>query len=411
MSEEHSKYSGSLASAVTVLIGEGHEGPYWDFKLQWHADNAQLVHDIICLANNPTSERAYLIFGVADDSFEVIGILEHPENRKNTQQLIDTLHNVKWATTFPTVGVSTILIKGRELDVVTIDSDASAAPYYLNTDFGKGKGTVRAGAIYTRTQDVNTAKNETATSLVTEQLWRRRFGIDRTPLERLQSLIRSPSDWKFTYPVQERDNEGFAYSYYHTMFPEFTFVRVHNDNKDAYEYPMLISPFFKAPSWWDVRFYYHQTMIYETTGYYSDYLYIAIPKLASINRLPNIRDVENSFSYSYYIDGSINESLTKFELDTTKEGLSGKAESNTLKTVVPTFRSEAERNVFEGWLQSHWSYLDKAKKSFVMHFKQPSIPDGRYKESYADDLVQQAISSAALVRLLKEWRLTSHDSG
>ena len=139
MDEEHSKYSGSLESAVTVLIEEGHEGSYWDFKLQWHADNAQLVHDIICLANNPTSERAYLIFGVADDSFEVIGILEHPENRKNTRQLIDTLHNVKWATTFPTVGVSTILIKGRELDVVTIDSDASAAPYYLNTDFGEGK--------------------------------------------------------------------------------------------------------------------------------------------------------------------------------------------------------------------------------------------------------------------------------
>lgn len=37
-----------------MLIGRGAEGRYWDFKQSWHSNNADLLKDIICMANNTT---------------------------------------------------------------------------------------------------------------------------------------------------------------------------------------------------------------------------------------------------------------------------------------------------------------------------------------------------------------------
>ena len=49
---------------IEVLIEKKSEGEYWDFKQQDHANKSDLLHDILCLANNPARRDAYLIFGV-----------------------------------------------------------------------------------------------------------------------------------------------------------------------------------------------------------------------------------------------------------------------------------------------------------------------------------------------------------
>lgn len=403
MADQKNNSQHMLIEIVSSLIRTGHEGASWDFKLKWHDSNAELVHDIICLANNPEGVRAYLIFGVGDDNYEIAGLEEHSENRKNTQQLVDTLHNANWATTFPTVRVSSIKLSGKTLDVITIDPDNLAIPYYLSKDFGKGKQTVRAGAIYSRNQDVNTARNETSTPLTTEQLWRRHFALDKTPLQKLTELIKKPSEWKFTSPIKDRDNEAFAYSYYHETFPEFTFARVHNEEKYAYEYPMLVSPFFDKPYWWDARFYYHQTMIYETTGYYSDHLYIAAPEISVLKDPTGQHTLTNPLAYYYYLSGSINESLTKFELDESKEGSSASEDYRRLMETIPVFNSPEEKGDFEDWLNKNWGDFSKRCDSMGNRYAPPRIPAGRYIESYADDLVKQANMSAAIVEMLDEW--------
>ncbi len=47
---------GSLLSRIQEeapkLIALKREGAYWDFKKEWHKDNSELIHDILCLANN-----------------------------------------------------------------------------------------------------------------------------------------------------------------------------------------------------------------------------------------------------------------------------------------------------------------------------------------------------------------------
>ena len=51
---------------IRQLIELSAEGEYWDFKQQWHSNNAELLHDIICMANNLVNRDAYIIVGVAD---------------------------------------------------------------------------------------------------------------------------------------------------------------------------------------------------------------------------------------------------------------------------------------------------------------------------------------------------------
>ena len=81
-----------LPSLVTRLIGTNREATHWDFKRIWHKNNADLIHDIICLANNPKGHIGLLIIGVDDGAeHELIDVEEYSENRKDSQKITDLL--------------------------------------------------------------------------------------------------------------------------------------------------------------------------------------------------------------------------------------------------------------------------------------------------------------------------------
>ena len=42
----------SFKEEVLRLIAFRQEGEYWDFKKEWHKNKSDLLHDIICMANN-----------------------------------------------------------------------------------------------------------------------------------------------------------------------------------------------------------------------------------------------------------------------------------------------------------------------------------------------------------------------
>ena len=88
----------SLYEEISELIDLKTEGDYWDFKVQWHENKADLLHDIICMANNLANRDAYLIIGVSDSKHEDgVRIKGVPEvNRKSQQNLIDFLKNIKF---------------------------------------------------------------------------------------------------------------------------------------------------------------------------------------------------------------------------------------------------------------------------------------------------------------------------
>ena len=66
---------------IQRLIEKKSEGEFWDYKQKWYEANADMLHDIICMANNLANRDAYIIIGVSDNG-EILGVPK--ENRKKS---------------------------------------------------------------------------------------------------------------------------------------------------------------------------------------------------------------------------------------------------------------------------------------------------------------------------------------
>ena len=108
---------------ITKLIWLKQEGPYWDFKRQWYkkGDEGDMLHDILCMANNLENRDAYIIIGVDEEQdYSLVEVQEDPY-RRNTQMLTDFLRDKKFAGDIrPVVTVESILVTGITIDVIVI---------------------------------------------------------------------------------------------------------------------------------------------------------------------------------------------------------------------------------------------------------------------------------------------------
>ncbi|MDR0489279.1 MAG: ATP-binding protein [Propionibacteriaceae bacterium] len=155
-----------LADVVLSLISDCREGGYWDFKKQWPL-GAELLHDIICMANNLEDRDAYIIIGVNEaNGFAVVGV-ENDQGRRNTNDLTNFLRYKKFQGGMrPTALVQTFTLVGHQVDVLIV-KNTSHTLYLITEDFteapaGARPRTVRANSIYTRVQDANTPIDKTA---------------------------------------------------------------------------------------------------------------------------------------------------------------------------------------------------------------------------------------------------------
>lgn len=225
-----SYYIEELTETVENLIRTNREDDWWDFKECHHDDKAAMLHDIICLANNRADRDAYLIIGVRDKTFEIIGV-ENDPNRKNQQNIVDFLRTKNFAGQLrPRVEVHTIWLDSHEVDVLII-KNSTDTPYYLidnytdnkvNSDTSKKGKTVQAYYIYTRVLDNNTPINKSADVRDIEYLWKKRFGLLQTPLDQVKILLKSPEQWA------EEDSR-----YYHKLFPQFTISIEYEEDEDG----------------------------------------------------------------------------------------------------------------------------------------------------------------------------------
>lgn len=211
--ERNGEIMDNLKEEIQALIDLKAEGDYWDFKEEW-PDKSDLLHDIICMANNLVNHDAYIIIGV-NDKKEICGVSK--TNRKNQQMLIDFLKDKPFNLGCrPTVYVRTIELE-NEIDVIIIKNSKNV-PYYLVSDY---QGIFR-NQIYTRVGDTNTSKKSSADFNNIEYLWRKRFGLDLTPFEKAKYLLQDSKQW---YPVgTDGLHSSIRYygKFYNKQFPEFT---------------------------------------------------------------------------------------------------------------------------------------------------------------------------------------------
>ena len=101
-------------------------------------------------------------------------------------------------------------IDGALVDVLIIE-DEPKKPYHLVEHIGR----VRAHHMYTRVCDVNTPVDASAPPHEIERMWRERFGLDESALDRARRFLSEPTAWLI------REEDGFVCCH-HDVFPEFT---------------------------------------------------------------------------------------------------------------------------------------------------------------------------------------------
>lgn len=373
----------SLKNKILQLITLKQEGEYWDFKKEWHINKSDLLHDIICMANNPSSNDGLIVIGIDEETDFTVCDITNDSNRRKTQDMVTFLHDKKFAGGIrPTVYVQSLSIAKKTIDVIVIHNDRNT-PYYLTESY---QG-VFANNIYSRIMDTNTPKNASADINIVEKLWKKRFGIDATALERAHLFLQKPCDW-----VDSDDGKKF-YKY----APEFTLEDISaEDSRDGYEF-YLFNQCDSRPHWYDINIYYHQTLLYSLGGVALDggRCFTSTPRM---DGFPLYKDSYHHWdvSYKYFIKDSIEYTIHQFYItDSMDEELT--ARQRFLECIL-IFDSELERTLFKEFvIQNYGTYdIDTYNDSL------PYFPE---LEGYImDKFKKEYLQSQLLQQMLKDFR-------
>lgn len=125
----------SFETEVRQLIGLQQEGEYWDFKKEWHQNKADLLHDIICMANNLSNQDGLIIIGVDEENdYSICDVINDP-NRRKTQDIVSFLREKKFAGGIrPTAYVQPVTLWKKTIDIIVIRNDRNT-PYYLTEQY------------------------------------------------------------------------------------------------------------------------------------------------------------------------------------------------------------------------------------------------------------------------------------
>lgn len=367
------KTTATLKQEILHLISLRQEGGYWDFKKQWHGKKSDLLLDIICMANNLHNRAAYIIIGIDEkQDYAVVDVKDDP-NRRNTQNIVDFLKDKKFAGGVrPLVHVATISLYRGDIDVVVVEN-SHHTPFYLTERFDA----IRANHIYTRVMDTNTPVDSSADINNVEYLWRKRFHLDETPLNKFLHYLCTPDDWT---PIQDH-NMGYFYKY----SPEYT-ITCEEDDRDGYEYYMF-GQVKTQPSWWLITLRYHQTAIDQFLGLTLDggRSFVIAPQ-----RSHELAKVGTSY-LGYYIKDTLRYRLLQFYH---KKEANEEHSFRTYMSIVAVFKSETEYENFIFYVKNNNArYKELLAQQSYSHL--PSFPElqgyvmGSFKKEYMDALVIQ----------------------
>lgn len=337
---------------ILTLISTNREGEYWNFKEKYHTNKANLLHDIICMANNRSDRDAYIIFGISD-GFEVTGI-EDDVNRKNQQNLIDFIKSKKFSAGIrPIIELRTYVLNSTEIDILIV-KNSTDTPYFLIEDFGDGKRRVKANHIYTRIGDSNTNIDKSADINHIEYLWKKRFLLNRPPLEQVKQKLKEKEEW-----IEEEDG------YYHVFNPEYKITLKYDDEAGHPEfYSYLMDN--ESTSYGILTIKYFETTLYSKQ-------YVVLDGGRYITPTPSWGFIGDRwkhgqfYSYKYFLLDSIDYILHQFLYS--EEDHEERAAKERLYEGILIYENEMERHLFEEYVNSNIllveNYLEKDSESNI----------------------------------------------
>lgn len=372
---------------IEKLISLKQEGSYWDFKREWYSQDkkADLLHDIICMANNLSNRDSYIIIGVDEENdYSFSSVMDDP-NRRNTQQLVDFLRDKHFAGGVrPVVHVENISIGENEIDVIVVHN-SDATPFYLTEKYQS----VMSNNIYTRVMDSNTPKNKSADLSHIELLWKKRFGLLASPLERMMIFLKNPGLW-------DCSPSCFEEKLYYRFSPEFTIETVMDDSKNGYQY-YLFNQTDIHPRWYDINLYYHQTMLASLEGVSLDggRYFTPSPRTDGIS----LTQYHNwDVAFKYYIKNSIEYIVHEFYYH--PDGDDEIIAHNRFMKCILVFECDSEKENFKEYLKLNW---DK-KENYIDNIWLPYFEE---VDGYNMDAIKEEyLNSQILQKMLVVFRNT-----
>ena len=371
-----------LRELISFFLSQGKEGEFWDFKQEWHTNIEDLIKDIICFANTVHDENCYLIFGVADN-LKLTGM---SKVRRKQADVLDAISNLVFAgDNLPSISIETVEYEGVELDVLIIH-DTYKTPIFLKKTYGK----MKQGCIYARIGDRNTPDLGNAEIGVIENLWRKRLGLTKAPLEYIFDVLDNKLEWVAS-----------EYGYYNIYMPEYTIERTNNE--------------CDSKMWQGADEFYSYAQTNESTSYYmmevkargttleryqimildSGRLSVPVPEWDYIQLDEYYSDV---IGYKYYISGSRTERLMRFMYE--PQNSEQRWAFSKLERITLFFVSEDEKNCFEQYVDYNKSELKNridASSEFDYIVAENDVKTNGYKRSLRTALV--------LKEMLEEFRL------
>ena len=359
----------NLKAEIINLIDSHREGAYWDFKQQWYQKNSDMLHDIICMANNLENRDAYIIIGVTDD-FQLCGV-ENDSHRKNTQNLTDFLKGKKFAGDFrPEVEVRSISLNDVWIDVICVKNN-DHVPYYLTEN---SKTELRPYHIYTRVQDSNTPKDKSADLIHVEILWQKRFHLFDSPLQKVTVFLSQKGNWINGEATENETSKYYKYA------PEYIIKCQNLDGKAVATY--TLTQLDRNASWCVISLWYHQTRLSLTEGVLLDGgRYITVrPSVGSF-------DCQKKHVFYYYLcKNSIQYKLYEFFTpDKGSRDYLTSVQANTEYTKeILFFEDEYELESFEIYLRSNIQEYENYVQNIKADIHRRIIPDVQ-GDNYQDD--------------------------
>ncbi len=201
------------------------ESPYLDFKEIHHVNKVDLIKDILSLANANTQDDRFIIFGVKDNG-TVCGIKNVFKKRKQAD-VIDILRGASINKTI-NFKLYTLQYNNMDLDILHI-KNTFLPPYFLlklyqvtrdkeqcsSPQKCKDTSMIVAGSIYERVGDTNAP---VANDDRFDEIFRKRFGLDKSPIEKFHLYLKDVDGWKYN------ENEQGELCFYYESHPEFSII-------------------------------------------------------------------------------------------------------------------------------------------------------------------------------------------
>ena len=230
--------------------------------------------------------------------------------------------------------------------------------------------------------DTNTPKTSCADINHVEYLWKKRFKLLESPLEKMHHYINKPEDWKKSPKEWE---EVFFYQY----APEYRIVSEKDDTRDGYEF-YLFSQVDPTPNWYNIYLYYHQTILETFTLMSMDggRWRGIVPERSALYE-GNVFTSRCISYYCYYIKGSLRYTILKF-LNGNNDYPSGYQQ---YMRIIPVYENKQEKELFERYvIQNLKEFETRLETAWCPDMPQISGYDmTRFQKRYKESLTLNAM--------------------